>query len=457
MVPPLYRLKQICLFLGDVFVFELALIPTLFIRYGALRTQDLELHIPAFGFVAVLWCVTFYINQLYALEARAPLRLLRRYLEAMIINFGIAIAVFYLLPFGIAPRTNLFVHFLLSLILGYGWRVLFHRFVIETQKPIAFLYIGDPFLLRNAANLLQKNRFHFSLEATYIAPGASVPDDLPALRAFNNHNEAIEAIKGGDIKGLVMDRKGSLPLTTQEIARSGLFASLPILDLVELEETLEGRIPLAQLSESWLLIHLHEAQKAVYDQLKRVADLLFSIPFGLFTLTCIPVLFALNYFTSRGPLFYSQERVGKMGAPFKLWKFRTMRTDAEIDGPRFSPNTSDPRVTRIGRWLRQLRIDELPQIWNVLRGDLSFVGPRPERPEFVEPLVKNEPIYGLRHMIRPGLTGWAQVTYLKPNERNEDNLVKLQYDLYYLKNRSVMLDGLILLKTVGIVIRRQGV
>lgn len=458
MVPPLYRFRQILLFIGDLLVFELALLPTLWLRYGRLNGQDLALHIPAFGFVAVIWCMTFYINHLYELEAGAPLRLLRRYLESMIANLGIAIAVFYLFPFDIAPRTNLFLHFLISLILGYGWRVLFHRFVVETQKPVCFLYIGDPHLLRNAAQLLKSNRYNFALEAACFTPGSETPEDLLPVRVLATTVSALEAIQSGEIKGIVMDRKASLHPTTRDIARAGLFASIPILDILDLEETIEGRIPLAQLSETWLLIHLQEAQKAVYDKIKRVIDIIFSIPFGLLTLLFIPLLSFLNSILSPGPLFYEQERTGRLGKPFKLWKFRTMHPNAETHGPQFSGNAlTDPRITKIGRWMRQLRIDELPQIWNVLRGDLSVIGPRPERPEFVEPLTQNEPAYALRHITRPGLTGWAQVTYLKPNERNEDNLVKLQYDLYYMKNRSLMLDGLILLKTIGIVLRRQGV
>ena len=458
MVPPLYRVKQISLFLGDLLVFELALIPTLWLRYGMLRGTDVALHIPAFGFVALLWCATFYINHLYELEGGAPLRLLRRYLESMVANLGIAMAVFYLFPFGIAPRTNLFLHFLISLILGYGWRVLFHRFVIEEQKPVAFLYVGDPLLLRNASQLLKNNRYNFALEAAYFTPG-SLTHDLPqTVRRMNDSASVLKAIQQGEIMGLVMDRKASLDPTTRDIARAGLFASIPILDILDLEETIEGRIPLAQLSETWLLIHLQEAQKAVYDKIKRVMDLVFSIPFGVLTLVFIPFIALLNLCFSPGPLFYQQARTGRLGKTFILWKFRTMRVDAETNGPQFSGgSTTDARITRIGRWMRQLRIDELPQIWNVLKGDLSVIGPRPERPEFVEPLMREEPAYALRHITRPGLTGWAQVMYLKPNERNEDNLVKLQYDLYYMKNRSLVLDGLILLKTVGIVLRRQGV
>ncbi len=458
MVPPAYRLKQIALLMGDLLTFELALLPTLLIRYGTLRWDDLERHLPAFGCVALLWCVSFYINHLYELEAKPPLRLLRTYLESMLANLGIAIAVFYLLPFNIAPRTNLFLHFLISLFLGYGWRALFHRFVVETRKPVTFLYMGDPHLLHDANQLLKRNHYGFVFGSVFLPLGTEPPEEMPHLQVLTDAPAVIRAVEAREIRGLVMDRKASLEPAARDIARAALFAGIPIFDLMDLEETIDGRIPLRQLSETWLLIHLQEAEKRLYDQLKRVLDLAFSIPFGLATLVCMPILWVLNALFSPGPLLYRQERVGLHNTRFQLWKFRTMQLDAEKNGPQFSGGTDgDPRVTKIGRWLRKLRIDELPQIWNVLRGDLSVIGPRPERPEFVGPLMEQEPAYTLRHITRPGLTGWAQVTYLKPNERNEDNLTKLQYDLYYLKHRSLILDGLILLKTVGIVLRRQGV
>jgi lipopolysaccharide/colanic/teichoic acid biosynthesis glycosyltransferase len=161
--------------------------------------------------------------------------------------------------------------------------------------------------------------------------------------------------------------------------------------------------------------------------------------------------------SSPGKIFYSQVRVGRHGANIRIWKFRTMKEDAEKEGPQFSTDVkTDPRITSVGRILRQLRVDELPQIWNVLKGDLSLIGPRPERPEFVEPLLDRMPYYQLRHLTKPGLTGWAQVLFLTPTSSLDDNLKKLQYDLYYIKHRSFLLDAAILLKTIGIVLKRQG-
>jgi lipopolysaccharide/colanic/teichoic acid biosynthesis glycosyltransferase len=170
-----------------------------------------------------------------------------------------------------------------------------------------------------------------------------------------------------------------------------------------------------------------------------------------------PFIAITTKLSSKGPIIYSQLRVGKNGKTFKIYKFRTMHIDAEKDGARFTADAkTDPRLFAFGRFMRRARIDELPQIWNVLIGDLSLIGPRPERPEFVTPLIERMPYYALRHLTRPGLTGWAQVMFLTPTASLEDNLKKLQYDLYYIKHRSFFLDALILLRTIGIVLRRQG-
>ena len=158
---------------------------------------------------------------------------------------------------------------------------------------------------------------------------------------------------------------------------------------------------------------------------------------------------------SRGPVFYSQERVGANGHRFRLSKFRSMRADAEKGSGPVWASRNDPRITRVGRWLRKLRVDEIPQLWSVLCNDMSFVGPRPERPEFVTSLTRDIPFYGQRHIVRPGLTGWAQVCYTY-GATTEDALQKLQYDLYYIKNLSLALDAFVIVETVKTVLLRKG-
>lgn len=230
----------------------------------------------------------------------------------------------------------------------------------------------------------------------------------------------------------------------------------PIVGLADFYEQYLLKIPVHQLKDSWFvfsggfsLIHHDIALKV-----KRLADILLSA-IGLIILLPVMVVVALAVIsTSKGPILYVQERHGQFRKVFRLRKFRTMINDAETNGAQWS-EPGDPRVTSAGKFLRASRLDELPQLWNVLVGDMSFIGPRPERPDFVNDLEQNIPYYDIRHMVKPGITGWAQVMY--PYGRSvEDALKKLEYDLYYIKNYSLTLDVYILLRTVKTVFSRSG-
>jgi lipopolysaccharide/colanic/teichoic acid biosynthesis glycosyltransferase len=233
-----------------------------------------------------------------------------------------------------------------------------------------------------------------------------------------------------------------------------LFSAITLIDWRELEEAVTGRVPVAYVDKAWFLEHLRESEKSWFESAKRVGDVALAIPFGILTIILTPFVMAGIALTSPGPILIRQTRIGKYGKPFQLIKFRSMVRDAEAKGAQFT-TSHDPRITPFGRFLRAARIDELPQVWNVILGEMSFVGPRPERPEFTAQLTERMPYYALRHLTRPGLTGWAQAQYKYASSLDE-NLVKLQYDLYYVKHRSTILDAAILLKTIGIVLRRQG-
>jgi exopolysaccharide biosynthesis polyprenyl glycosylphosphotransferase len=195
-------------------------------------------------------------------------------------------------------------------------------------------------------------------------------------------------------------------------------------------------------------------QNAIGLKLKRVIDIFLAI---VLIVMLMPVFLLTAFFIvidSRGPVFYSQARKGLNDKEFNVHKFRSMVVDAEKEGVKWAED-NDPRVTRIGKFIRTARIDELPQLWNVLKGEMSFIGPRPERPEFIHQLEKEIPYYDLRHLVMPGITGWAQVMY-PYGASVEDAREKLQYDLFYIKNFSLLLDFVILMKTIRIVLRREG-
>jgi sugar transferase (PEP-CTERM system associated) len=248
------------------------------------------------------------------------------------------------------------------------------------------------------------------------------------------------------------DRRGTIPM-------------LELLDLrmkgVKIEEAtswlekISGKIEVENLYPSWLVYGEGFRRSTAIIVVRRIISIAISLLGLILALPLLPLIVLAIRLDSKGPVFYTQTRVGKNGRIFKVVKFRTMRQDAEAaSGPQWAGD-NDPRVTRVGRFLRSSRLDEIPQLWCVLKGDMAFVGPRPERPEFIALLSKEIPYYGVRHMVRPGLTGWAQVKY-KYGSTIEDSREKLQYDLFYIKNASIGLDLLIMFQTIKTVLLRRG-
>jgi|CXWL01.1.fsa_nt_gi sugar transferase (PEP-CTERM system associated) len=254
------------------------------------------------------------------------------------------------------------------------------------------------------------------------------------------------------VVALTERRAGSMPLRQLLDCKA---SGTKVYDLsTHFEKTL-GQIRVDYLNASWLIFGDGFNQGAWRTGVKRVFDIVCATVLCLLAAPIMLVAAGLIRFESRGPVLYRQERVGQNGRTFSIAKFRSMRTDAEKDGqPRWA-SANDSRVTRVGQVIRRLRIDELPQLFNVLRGDMSLVGPRPERPFFVEQLTQEIPFYALRHSVKPGVTGWAQVRY-PYGATVEDSQEKLQFDLYYVKNHTLFLDLVVLVETIGVVLTGKG-
>ena len=248
------------------------------------------------------------------------------------------------------------------------------------------------------------------------------------------------------------DRRGTIPM--QELLELRM-QGVKIEEATSWLEKISGKIEIDTLYPSWLVFSQGFRRSTVFIIVRRLLSVVISLIGLALAAPLIPLVMLAIRLDSQGPVFYTQDRVGKAGRVFKVMKFRTMRQDAEAaNGPQWAGD-NDPRVTRVGRFLRSSRLDEIPQLWCVLKGDMAFVGPRPERPEFIEWLSKEIPYYGVRHMVRPGVTGWAQVRY-KYGSTIEDSREKLQYDLYYIKNASIGFDLLIMFQTVKTVLLRRG-
>jgi len=233
-------------------------------------------------------------------------------------------------------------------------------------------------------------------------------------------------------------------------------AGLTVTEFANFWERQTGQIDLEELNPGWLIFSGGFRSNWASSATKRVFDVFVSVVFLIVTLP-ITVLAAIAIkLEGPGPIFYGQERVGRNGSTFTVFKFRSMRTDAEKDGVARWAQNNDTRVTRVGRFIRRTRIDEIPQVINVLTGDMSFVGPRPERPVFVAALAQKIPHYDVRHRIKPGITGWAQINY-PYGASDEDAKAKLSYDLYYAKNWGIFLDAVILFQTARVVLWPEGV
>jgi exopolysaccharide biosynthesis polyprenyl glycosylphosphotransferase len=270
---------------------------------------------------------------------------------------------------------------------------------------------------------------------------AITPAEAASLVRTSRCDEVIIAGPSNPLFGELVDSRGCRPA---------------IVSGAEKVEMLLGRIPMELASQDKWLARLGQMRSLNpgFALAKRALDLAFSLTLGLIILPLFPLIALAIKLDSRGPVLYSQTRVGLGGKSFRIFKFRTMRQDAEANGAVWAQER-DPRITRVGRFMRLTRVDELPQIWNVIRGEMAVVGPRPERPEFTDILAHEIPGYDLRHTVKPGLTGWAQVCYRYTNSIR-DTRAKVEYDLYYVKHLSLTMDLKILIKTVKVVLGRQG-
>ncbi len=287
-------------------------------------------------------------------------------------------------------------------------------------------------------------------------PLGGVHHYVPHARILDESGSLIDIVERYGIEEIVVAirerRGGALPIA--ELLECKL-AGVRIIDLPAFFERQTGIVPLESVNASWLIFAEGFDSGAARDLVKRAFDLTVSAVLLIVSLPVMLITVLAIKLESKGPVFYTQERVGQFGKPFTIYKFRSMFTDAEKDGLPQWARQKDDRTTRVGRIIRRLRIDELPQLINVFLGQMSFVGPRPERPYFVKELAAQIPYYNARHSLKPGITGWAQVRF-PYGASVEDAMGKLQYDLYYVKNHSLFLDLMILLKTVQVVVLGRG-
>lgn len=440
--------EPIFLLIGDIFFLIVSLWLSLLIRYGEGQVyEQFSVHIEPFAILFIAWVTVFFIAGLYEkhtllLKNRLPGLIL----NALIANTLIAFLFFYLIPyFGIAPKTNLFIYLAVSFLLMVVWRQGASHALTARRRWRAVL-VGTGDVLTDLEQEINNNS-RYSLEIVSVID-ASVCTSQECLERVNG------ALREHKASMVIADIHHPVVESIIPHLYSLLFKGVRFLDMAVVYEELFDRIPLTLVKYSWFIEHL-STTKGIYDGFKRSMDIIVALVGGVVSLVFYPFIMLAIKLDDGGKLFYTPVRTGQNNESFVLYKFRTMSTMDE--GHELVK--SEGKVTRVGRYLRASRLDELPQLWNILRGDLSFVGPRPEFPELVRHYEEEVPYYNVRHLIKPGLSGWAQMYHENHPHHNVDapaTTEKLSFDLFYIKNRSIILDIKIALKTLKVFFVRTG-
>jgi sugar transferase (PEP-CTERM system associated) len=399
--------------------------------------------------------ICFYYNDLYDLTiVHSSRELLIRLLQAAGAA-SIIIALLYLLMPSLNIGGGIFVSSLVIFLVAIvAWRLLFNRLAYASNLEQRVLIVGSGLTARTLARQIQLQHDFGYRVIGCVSDGTDGPGLLQAA-PLGTSEDIPRIVRDYDVDRIVValaDHRGRLPIS--ELLQAKL-SGIRVEDATTTYERLTGKILIDDLKPSWLIFSDGFTISRWSRFGKRAIDLVLA-SVGFVLAAPLTVLTALAvYLDSGAPILYCQERVGQHGRRFTVYKFRSMRANAEQDGTPMWATEQDERVTRVGRFIRMTRLDELPQLWNVMRGDMSFVGPRPERPFFVEQLSKEIPFYQQRHAVKPGVTGWAQVKY-QYGSSVEDAMEKLRYDLYYIKHLSVWLDLSIVFDTVKVILFGKG-
>lgn len=401
-------------------------------------------------FTIFFYMLFFYILDAYSVGLEDFRETVGRVFLACILGIISSATASYTFDHWRFDRETLSLLFVLSLTFCLGWRYFYYLNAEKLTHPLRVLLVGydkDGKVRKLLGEGLPKAQI-----VGYVGENVRESPEEYLGPSFN----ALEAAQKKNATMIVL--LPDAPVDS-EIARELLQAKLRgkmVVDIRSFYEHVAQRLPLSQITDEWLLqtegFSLNT--RGSLRRLKRASDVFLSLSLLILTSPLMLLTALLIKLESPGPVIYRQDRVGLFEKEFTVYKFRSMRQDAEKNGAVWA-KVGDSRVTRVGKVIRKLRIDELPQLWNVLKGDMSFIGPRPEREEFIKILKKNIPYYGLRHTVKPGLTGWAQVCY-PYGASEEDARHKLEYDLYYIKNISLLLDIHIIFKTVGVILFPRG-
>ncbi|MCA9356840.1 sugar transferase [Candidatus Nomurabacteria bacterium] len=436
---------------GDIVVFNVALWVTLFVRYLELPSWELwNAHMSPFLTFSAVWLGVFFILGLYDKHTNLLKKLLvNRILYAQIINVVVAGVLFFIIPFGITPKTNLIIYLVISILLLSLWRIKLVPLISSKQRHKAVLIADGPEAIELADEINNNDRYNYYFIRIIDEQTLTNTKDFEVKIMALMEREKIELIVA-DPQGKAI--RSFLPVLFN---LSFLHFACTFLDFNKLYEDTFDRVPVNMLQYEWFISNISQSKSAIYDAVKRAIDVIGALALLVPALIIFPFAALAIKLEDRGKLFYTTSRVGQFNEIITIYKLRT-KNGADKGAAALSSTLVD---TRVGIFLRKTRIDELPQLINVLRGDLSFVGPRPEMPALAEVYAKEIPYYNTRHFLKPGLSGWAQINNFDVPRGGVDverTTAKLSYDLFYLERRSLLLDMQIALKTVATIIMRTG-
>ena len=461
MSPRRFNIRTVLLITAEALLVFGAVVAAAYIRFGWMDAYT-ELN-AKHGFfkaalAAALCLAAFYLYDLYDFVVMHDRReLVLRLIQALGLAWIALAIIIYLVPYLLIGRGVSLVALPLALTLMVMWRVSIHWLLGHPNMGERILIVGSgDTAIEIAREALARRDAGYRVAGFVDNRPELVGQSLLNPRVLGTNEELAEIVQREGVNRIVVsisERRGQFPV--RQLLNLSLSGDVAIEEGASFYERLTGRVHLDTLRPSWLIFsgrgrqgRMSAALRAALHRSLAFVGALISLPIALLTALLIKL-------ESPGPVLYRQERVGKNGRVFTIMKFRSMRTDAEKDGPVWASKEGDARTTRVGRVIRKIRVDEIPQFWNILKGEMNFVGPRPERPHFVSQLAEEIPFYEQRHLIPPGLTGWAQIKY-PYGASVEDARQKLQYDLYYIKNQSFALDAVIMFETVKTILFGRG-
>ena len=451
--------ELLLLIVGDVLFLILALWLTLFVRYLSFPSTELfSSHLGPFLIISGISLFIFYLGGLYDKQTVFFKSLMfSRILNTQIVNGIVAFILFFIIPFGIAPKTNLVIYVFISVVLFTWWRMYLYNSIVPKHMHRAIILADGPEAIELVDEVNNNDRYSYSF--------VRIIDKETATKTSDFENKLMQLIEKEKIDIIVANTSDDYisKVLPKLFDLAFLRFELTFLDFYKVYEETFDRVPLSALNYEWFITHVSQSKSLIYDTAKRGIDIAGSIILGLILLLLLPFIYIAMRIEGKGDLFITQERIGQFNERVLVYKIRTMTENRSSSATWTNEDAREGNVvTKVGAILRKLSIDELPQVLNIFKGEMSLIGPRNDIKGLGERLAKEIPYYNIRNFVKPGVTGWAQTHqhYMGSNispQSLEETKMRLSFDLYYVKNRSLLLDIDIALRTFKTLLSRFGV